>query len=143
MFLRRFLFALTTDCLRKNDCMNERRRFLKYTGLVAGGIATGLSGSAGPSKLSGQAVPSEPSGLQRSGPTGTPPPGPAGSHPAGPQIFNMCGYAAPKIDKVRIGFIGLGNRGSEAVPRINHIDGVDIRALCDIKPELVQQANNE
>ncbi len=23
--------------------------------------------------------------------------------------FNMCGYAASKLDKVRIGFIGLGN----------------------------------
>ena len=27
------------------------------------------------------------------------------------QLFNMCGYAAPKLDVVRVGFIGLGNRG--------------------------------
>ena len=27
------------------------------------------------------------------------------------QKFNMSGYAAPKIDTVRIGIIGLGNRG--------------------------------
>ena len=27
------------------------------------------------------------------------------------QRFNMSGYAAPKIEKVRIGIIGLGNRG--------------------------------
>lgn len=95
--------------------MNDRRRFLKYTGLVAGGLATGSWQT----------------------------PGPAGIRPADPQVFNMCGYAAPKIDKVRIGFIGLGNRGSEAVPRINQIDGVDIRALCDIKAEQVQLAKNE
>jgi predicted dehydrogenase len=54
-----------------------------------------------------------------------------------PQKFNMCGYAAPKLDTVRIGFIGLGNRGPGAVNRMNKIDGVDIKALCDIRPEKV------
>ena len=48
-----------------------------------------------------------------------------------PQQFNMSGYAAPKLDKVRIGFIGLGNRGPGAVERISNIDGVEIIALCD------------
>ena len=52
-----------------------------------------------------------------------------------PQAFNMCGYAAPKLDKVRIGFIGLGNRGPAAVQRMNIIEGVVIKALCDIRPE--------
>jgi predicted dehydrogenase len=51
--------------------------------------------------------------------------------------FNMCGYAAPKLDTVRIGFIGLGNRGPGAVERMTHIDGVDIKGLCDIRPEKV------
>jgi len=54
-----------------------------------------------------------------------------------PQQFNMCGYAAPKIETVRIGFIGLGNRGPDAVARMRHIEGVDIRALCDIRTEKV------
>ncbi len=27
------------------------------------------------------------------------------------QYFNMCGYRAPKLDIVRVGFIGIGNRG--------------------------------
>ncbi|MFT3701955.1 MAG: Gfo/Idh/MocA family oxidoreductase [Agriterribacter sp.] len=49
--------------------------------------------------------------------------------------FNMSGYAAPKIDKVRIGFVGLGNRGPGAVTRISFIDGVEIKALCDKRPE--------
>lgn len=48
--------------------------------------------------------------------------------------FNMCGYAAPKIDTVRIGFIGLGNRGPAAVDRMTHIGGTAIKALCDIRP---------
>src|SRR5262245_16304273 len=51
--------------------------------------------------------------------------------------FNMCGYAAPKIETVRIGFIGLGNRGPAAVDRMTYIDGVDIRALCDLRPDKV------
>lgn len=50
--------------------------------------------------------------------------------------FNMCGYAAPKIETVRIGFIGLGNRGPQAVERMSHIEGTDIKALCDIRPEM-------
>src|SRR5678816_1894547 len=42
--------------------------------------------------------------------------------------FNMCGYAAPPINLVRIGIIGLGMRGSEAVERLSYIDGVEIIA---------------
>ena len=53
------------------------------------------------------------------------------------QHFNMCGYAAPKLDVVRIGFIGLGNRGPHAVERMSHIEGVEIKALCDLRPEKV------
>jgi predicted dehydrogenase len=49
------------------------------------------------------------------------------------QKFNMSGYAAPPISVVRIGFIGLGDRGSEAVRRLSFIDGVEITALCDIR----------
>jgi predicted dehydrogenase len=47
------------------------------------------------------------------------------------QQFNMCGYAAPKLDKVRIGFVGLGMRGPGAVERMSFIEGVEIVALCD------------
>lgn len=49
--------------------------------------------------------------------------------------FNMSGYAAPKLETVRIGFIGLGNRGPGAVDRMKRIDGVHINALCDLRPE--------
>ena len=43
----------------------------------------------------------------------------------------MSGYAAPKLDNVRIGFIGLGNRGPAAVERMSIIEGVQIKGLCD------------
>lgn len=53
--------------------------------------------------------------------------------------FNMSGYIAPKLDTVRIGFIGLGNRGPGAVERMRHIEGVEIKALCDLRPEKVNK----
>ncbi len=55
------------------------------------------------------------------------------------QRFNMCGFAAPKLDKVRIGFIGLGQRGPGAVKRMTHIDGVEIVALCDMYEDRVEK----
>jgi len=51
------------------------------------------------------------------------------------QKFNMSGYRAPKIDTVRIGFVGVGNRGSAAVERMSYLDGVSINGICDIRPE--------
>lgn len=54
--------------------------------------------------------------------------------------FNMCGYAAPKMDKVRIGIIGLGMRGPGAVERMSFIEGVEIKALCDQYPDRVAKA---
>lgn len=51
--------------------------------------------------------------------------------------FNMCGYAAPKLETVRIGIIGIGMRGSDAVARLSYIEGTEIVALCDKYPERV------
>jgi predicted dehydrogenase len=55
------------------------------------------------------------------------------------QRFNMSGYAAPKTDKVRIGFVGLGMRGPGAVERMSYIDGVEIVALCDQYEDRVEK----
>jgi hypothetical protein len=54
------------------------------------------------------------------------------------QHFNMSGYAAPPLNVVRIGFIGLGMRGPGAVERIAHIEGVEIKALCDERMDRVE-----
>jgi len=56
------------------------------------------------------------------------------------QQFNMSGFAAPKIDKVRVGVIGLGNRGPGHMRNLSQIKGVEIKALCDIQKEKVDQA---
>ncbi|MDD4758016.1 MAG: Gfo/Idh/MocA family oxidoreductase [Lascolabacillus sp.] len=45
----------------------------------------------------------------------------------------------PKIDTVRVGFIGLGSRGPGAVQRYVHIPGAKIVALCDIYEENVEK----
>jgi hypothetical protein len=55
------------------------------------------------------------------------------------QVFNMSGYAAPKLSTVRIGIVGLGQRGPGAVDRLSKIEGVEIKALCDLIPERVDK----
>jgi len=54
------------------------------------------------------------------------------------QRFNMSGYAAPPIPVVRVGFIGLGDRGSGAVQRLSYIEGVEIKALGDLREVAVK-----
>ncbi|WP_009034649.1 Gfo/Idh/MocA family protein [Indibacter alkaliphilus] len=55
------------------------------------------------------------------------------------QLFNMSGFAAPKLETVRVGVIGLGQRGPGAVDRLSKIEGVEIKALCDLIPERVDK----
>jgi hypothetical protein len=57
--------------------------------------------------------------------------------------FNMSGYAAPKIDTVRIGIIGLGSRGADTIALLPHIDGIDIKAVCDLVPEKAEGAKRQ
>ena len=37
----------------------------------------------------------------------------------------------PKLPVVRVAFVGLGMRGSDAVERWTHIPGIEVKALCD------------
>lgn len=50
---------------------------------------------------------------------------------------DVVGLACDPIDTVRIGFIGLGDRGSEAVRRFTYQQGVKIKALCDLHQQRV------
>ena len=65
---------------------SNRRRFIRNITLGMGTLATGVSAIAETKENSLEIIPV-----------------------SGSQQFNMCGYAAPKLDKVRIGFVGLGN----------------------------------
>lgn len=58
--------------------------------------------------------------------------------PAGQK--DVVGLTTPKLDVVRVGFIGLGMRGPGAVERFTHIPGTQIVALCDLIPERVAGA---
>jgi predicted dehydrogenase len=59
------------------------------------------------------------------------------------QYFNMSGFAAPKINMVRVGIIGLGQRGPSHVQRMSMIEGVEIKALCDLLPEKAEAAKKK
>ncbi len=56
--------------------------------------------------------------------------------PAGQE--DMVGFAAEPIDTVRVGFIGLGMRGPDAVERFTYIPGTKVVALCDIDSSRVE-----
>lgn len=53
---------------------------------------------------------------------------------------DMLLFAAPPMDTVRIGFIGLGMRGPGAVSRMCRIDGTRIVALCDVEQDRAESA---
>jgi hypothetical protein len=53
------------------------------------------------------------------------------------QNFNMHGFAVPKMDVVRMGFLGIGSRGAGVVMRFAQVEGIEIKALCDIVPDRV------
>jgi len=91
---------------------NNRREFIKLAGMAGAGIVVGPNRSLAekPNKQ-----------LYK-------------------QSFNMHGYAAPKLERVRVGLIGVGSRGSGTLNRLANIENVDIMALCDIIPENVHQA---
>lgn len=50
---------------------------------------------------------------------------------------SMLGYAAPAIPNLRVGVIGLGNRGSAAVRRLTKVPNVTVTAIADLRPEQV------
>ncbi|MBO4340025.1 MAG: Gfo/Idh/MocA family oxidoreductase [Bacteroidales bacterium] len=60
------------------------------------------------------------------------------ARPAGQQ--SMLGYAAEPIEHVRIGLIGLGDRGKNAVKRFPFIEDATVVALCDLLPERIEKA---
>lgn len=80
----------------------NRRHFLKTAGITATSLAT-------PSFAAG---------------SNTVPPPPT-------QGKSVMGLIAPKMETVRVGFIGVGQRGSGHVKHFCHLEGVEIVAICD------------
>jgi hypothetical protein len=90
-----------------------RRDFLK-AGMLAGAAAAlgGLGASAGCAATDrGRAL------------------GPAPEQP----------MTAPPMERVRIGFVGVGGMGSHHVRNLLRVEGAEIHAVCDIVPEKVER----
>ena len=67
------------------------------------------------------ATPQEPEGRQ------------TGPQPDDPAVeAYRAGFAAPPLERVRIGFVGVGLQGGGHVRNLLRIDGVDVVAVCDI-----------
>jgi predicted dehydrogenase len=54
----------------------------------------------------------------------------------------VMGLSFEPLEKVRIGVIGLGMRGIEAISRLLYIEGVEITAVCDVVPERINKAKS-
>ena len=97
--------------------MKNRRYFLKKIGLAGLGLSGANIADCSRIAIANEPLPQTPG-----------------------QSFNMSGFRAPKLDVVRIGIIGIGNRGSGTVMRLAGIDGVEIKALCDLDHGRVHKA---
>lgn len=98
---------------------NTRRRFIKQAAAGAAGLSlTGM--------------------LPAFGSTEHTKPLQAPKRPAGQQ--HALQLAAAAIPTVRVGFIGAGNRGGKAARRFTFIDGVEIKAICDLHQNRVDHA---
>ena len=103
---------------------NNRREFLKLTGLagisLAGAGIIPACASGGESNDASKKVQSQEK-LRN-------------------QVFNMSGFSAPPMETVRVGFVGLGSRGPGHAVNMSLLEGVEIKALCDIVPEEAEKA---
>jgi hypothetical protein len=88
----------------------DRRGFLKAAAW-AGGVAAAL-GQSGCSSFSGF---------------------------AGRTRTSMMGFRAEPLGKVRVGVVGVGNRGPGAVSRLSSIPDVEITAVCDLFEDRVDR----
>ncbi len=94
----------------------DRRELLKLGAMGLGAAAVGSA--CGPTRAVDRGAPS-PGGLRA--PAAAP-------------------FRASPMDTVRIGFVGVGGMGSVHVRNLLEIEGVDLRAVCDIRPEHAERA---
>lgn len=89
----------------------DRRHFLKTT--IGAGLGAAVAGGAG-----GADAWQSPAAQPAAGPTP---------------------LAAPPIDRVRLGIIGLGHQGSSHLSNFLKVPGAEVRALCDLVPAKVER----
>jgi len=49
-------------------------------------------------------------------------------------------FKAPAVPTVKVGFVGVGGMGSAHVQNYLNIEGVEVKAICDIRPAYVERA---
>jgi hypothetical protein len=106
----------------ENQNQSNRRNFIKNISLGLGLMAIGINEISAKSNNNNNTKLANPTGSQ--------------------QQFNMCGFAAPKINTVRVGMIGMGERGKRALVRLVQIENVEILALADKLEEKVRYSQN-
>jgi predicted dehydrogenase len=95
----------------KKLTLSERRGFLK----TLGGLTAALASL--PALASAQSAPARKAGAKYMG-----------------------GFAAPKLDKVRIAMIGVGARGTGHASQLASIEGTEIVAISDLYEDLAKRA---
>jgi len=90
----------------ESNSRNPRRDFLKALGGITAGFA------AFPAISSARTKPGTPS--------------------RGSGAKYMGGFAAPKLEKVKVAIIGVGARGSAHISQLALIEGVDVVGICDL-----------
>ncbi len=100
---------------------DNRRNFLKLTSMTGLGLAGGVMKGFGKETEKGFLSPNSTENLYV-------------------DRFNMSGYAAPKMENVRVGFIGLGMRGPTHLTNMTKLSGVSIMGLCDVREAKVLEA---
>ncbi|MBR4654592.1 MAG: Gfo/Idh/MocA family oxidoreductase [Kiritimatiellae bacterium] len=55
---------------------------------------------------------------------------------------SMSGFRAPRLERVRVGVVGVGSRGTYALKRLAFIPGVDVAAFCDINEEAMKRCRD-
>ena len=109
------------DCCTLNGM--KRSDFLKFSGLLGGGLLGGLGLSSCTPKPQGTGAPT---GADWSSVTGS-----------------MMDHAAPALPKVRVAMLGLGNRGSSLIEMLEWLvtqGHAEITALCDVQAPYVARA---
>jgi len=54
-------------------------------------------------------------------------------HKAEPAV--MLNYPTPPKDVIKVGFVGIGNMGSGHIRNLSRIEGCQVAAVCDVRPE--------
>lgn len=54
--------------------------------------------------------------------------------------LSAIGLACEPIETVRVGIVGLGQRGEDAVRRFQYVEGAVVTSLCDLEPDRVAKA---